>query len=131
MSTLATDSKDCALLAPRPNREESQQSFNDKTEYDNRPHLTSWPTAPNCIANVKEEVWPPGREFAANWLQFRASKVLVLPQRYLGPAHTYLLSGYCEKFTLLVHRLLPERGARHTVFGLSWAIPTAAGVAKN
>src|SRR5277367_3536251 len=36
MSTLATDSKDCALLAPRSNREESQQSFNGKTEYDNR-----------------------------------------------------------------------------------------------
>jgi hypothetical protein len=46
-------------------------------------------------------------------------------QRYLGPAHTYLSSGYCEKFTLL------ERDARHTVFSLSWAIPAAAGVAKN
>jgi hypothetical protein len=52
-------------------------------------------------------------------------------QRYLGLAHTYLSSGYCEKFALLVHRLLPERNTRHTVFSLSWAIPAAAGVAKN
>jgi len=95
MSTLATDNKDCALLAPRSNREESQQSFCGKTEYENRPHLTSWPTTPTGNANVKEEVWPPWREFAANWLQFRASKVLVLPQRDPGPAHTYLSS---EKF---------------------------------
>jgi hypothetical protein len=58
--------------------------------------------------------------------------VLTIPIKgYLGPAHTYLSSGYCEKFTLLVHRLLPERDARHTVFSLSWAIPAAAGVAKN
>jgi hypothetical protein len=64
MSTLATDNKDCALLAPSSNREESQPSFNGKTEYGNRTHLTSWPTASNRTA---EEVWPPGREFAANW----------------------------------------------------------------
>ena len=62
MSTLATDSKDCALLAPRSSREELQQSFNGKTEYDNRTRLTSWPTAPNGTANVKEEVWPLWKE---------------------------------------------------------------------
>ena len=40
-------------------------------------------------------------------------------------------SGYCERLTFLVHRLLPERDARHTVFSVSWAIPAVAGVAKN
>jgi hypothetical protein len=40
-----------------------------------------------------------------------------------------ILVKYCEKFTLLVHRLLPERDACRTVFSLSWAIPAAAGVA--
>ena len=86
MSTLATDSKDCALLAPRSSREKLQQSFNGKTEYDNRTYLPSWPTPPNGTANVKEEVWPLWKEkfWCTHCVLTCVTKLMALPNPVPG-----------------------------------------------
>ena len=57
-----------------------QQSFNGKREYDNRTRLTSWPTAPNGTANVKEEVWPLWKEkfWCTHWVLTRVTKLMAL-----------------------------------------------------
>jgi hypothetical protein len=121
MSTLANDSKDCALPAPRSHTEESQQPFNSKTEHDNRTHLTPWQdcTKPSYIwergslaawarvCQLKEKVW------CTHWVltdvtKLTGFKVIVLPPLYLGLARAYLPSRHREML-YFAHRSTPAR----------------------